>query len=100
MGDPDAAQTLGDDAGPLVFPGRRGRPLACLFRLNDRRERFRHVTPAKGPTPGEHLEQHRAKRPDLGSSVCQFPHACSGDIYAAVPMITPIRVAAAVSVGD
>ena len=32
MGDPDAAQTLGDDAGPLVFSGRRGRPLACLFR--------------------------------------------------------------------
>ena len=31
MGDPDAAQTLGDDAGPLVFSGRRGRPLACLF---------------------------------------------------------------------
>ena len=25
---------------------------------------------------------------------------CSGDIYAAVPMITPIRVAAAVRVGD
>ena len=24
MGDPDAVQTLGDDAGPLVFPGRRG----------------------------------------------------------------------------
>ena len=28
-----------------------------------------------------------------------FPRACSGDIYAAVPMITPIWVAAAVSVG-
>ena len=32
MGDPDAAQTLGDDAGPLVFAGRRGLPLTCLFR--------------------------------------------------------------------
>ena len=29
-----------------------------------------------------------------------FPRACSGDMYAAVPMITPICVAAAVSVGD
>ena len=29
-----------------------------------------------------------------------LPRACSGDIYAAVPMITPICVAAAVSVGD
>ena len=29
-----------------------------------------------------------------------LPRACSGDIYAAVPMITPIWVAAAVSVGD
>ena len=29
-----------------------------------------------------------------------FPRACSGDIYAAVPMITPICVAPAVSVGD
>ena len=28
------------------------------------------------------------------------PRACSGDIYAAVPMITPICVAMAVSVGD
>ena len=24
----DAARTLGDDAGPLVFPGHSGRPLA------------------------------------------------------------------------
>ena len=29
-----------------------------------------------------------------------FPRACSGDMYAAVPMITPICVAAAVRVGD
>ena len=29
-----------------------------------------------------------------------WPLACSGDMYAAVPMITPICVAAAVSVGD
>ena len=29
-----------------------------------------------------------------------FPRACSGDIYAAVPMITPICVPAAVNVGD
>ena len=29
-----------------------------------------------------------------------LPAACSGDIYAAVPMITPICVAAAVNVGD
>ncbi len=28
------------------------------------------------------------------------PLACSGDMYAAVPMITPICVAAAVNVGD
>ena len=28
----DAACTLGDDAGPLVFPGRSGWPLACLIR--------------------------------------------------------------------
>ena len=28
----DAARTLSDDAGPLVFPGRSGRPLACLIR--------------------------------------------------------------------
>ena len=30
----------------------------------------------------------------------RLPRACSGDIYAAVPSSTPVRVAAALSVGE
>ena len=48
----------------------------------------------------EHLEQHAPERPDVGPPIDLFPFACSGDMYAAVPRITPcIVIAGDVSVG-
>ena len=65
------------------------------------RENSRHVFSVEHPLPSEHLEKHSAERPHVGPLInWPFPLACSGAIYAAVPMITPIWVAAAVSVGD
>ena len=51
------------------------------------------VSPSKGAGP-EHLEEHDAERPDVGALVDRRPRACSGDMYAAVPRITPACVIA------
>ena len=59
------------------------------------------VAPTERPLARQHLVEHDTQTPTCPHAYQPgFPLACSGLIYAAVPMITPICVAAAVRVGD
>ena len=49
---------------------------------------------------GQHLEQHATEREDVAAVIGRKPFACSGDMYAAVPRITPACVAIMLSVGE
>jgi hypothetical protein len=39
----------------------------------------------KGETPAEHLVQNDAEAKDVGAASIEYPRACSGDMYLAVP---------------
>ena len=45
------------------------------------------------PPAGQHLVEHNAERPDVARLSTGRPRACSGDMYAAVPRISPASVA-------
>jgi hypothetical protein len=64
--------------------------------VDHRRQGIRRILAFKQPCAREQLVQHQAPGPDIG----RLPLACSGDMYAAVPMTVPATVALRVTVGE
>src|SRR4029453_17823989 len=62
-------------------------------------QRVRDRGACKWGAAREHLVEHAAERPDVRSFVDRLARACSGLMYAAVPMISPSRVSLTVIVG-
>ena len=85
-----------------LFTSRNRRSKRAPVRVfhQDRRQRVAHGLPLERALAREHLH---STHPNAEMSVrlsTGLPRACSGDMYAAVPRITPAAVPRAVSVGE
>ena len=66
---------------------RKGGPVG--FGVQDVRNEVADVVACEGLPARQQLVHHATERPGIRAAVHALPRACSGDMYAAVPRITP-----------